>query len=285
MQAKHKLFFLFVSLTALALVAPLHAAAPVPPARTATEAQAGAADPIPDTLEQRLLACAVCHGKQGEGIAKSEYYPRLAGKPAGYLYNQLRNFRELRREVPIMTYMVAYMSDGYLHEIAEHYSQLQPPYPAPATGFSDQELARGEALVRKGDAGKNIPACSACHGKSLTGMEPTIPGLIGLNREYIVAQLGAWKTGQRHAARPDCMAQIANRLSPQDVSAVSAYLTTQRATANPMPALARSAKLPLDCGVVPGASSAVPESSSAVPSASGGDNAGKDVKDRKEPGS
>ncbi|MDQ3196517.1 MAG: c-type cytochrome, partial [Pseudomonadota bacterium] len=214
----------------------------------------------------------------------SEYYPRLAGKPAGYLYNQLRNFQEQRREVPIMTYMVAYMSDDYLREIAAHYARLQPPYPAPAGGYPEQELARGEALVRKGDADKNIPACSACHGKSLTGMEPTIPGLIGLNREYIVAQLGAWKTGHRHGAQPDCMSQIASRLSPRDVAAVSAYLTTQRATADSMPALARSARLPIDCGVVPGASSADPELGIAVPEASG-ESFGKDGKDSKEPGS
>ena len=56
---------------------------------------------VPDTLEQRVLACAICHGKQGEGIQKNEYYPRLAGKPAGYLYNQLVNFRERRRDVPV----------------------------------------------------------------------------------------------------------------------------------------------------------------------------------------
>src|SRR5215813_11012929 len=35
---------------------------------------------VPDTLEQRLLACAACHGKMGEGTTKNETYPRLAGK-------------------------------------------------------------------------------------------------------------------------------------------------------------------------------------------------------------
>jgi cytochrome c553 len=40
----------------------------------------------PDTMEARLLACAACHGRQGEGT-KNDYFPRLAGKPAGYLIN------------------------------------------------------------------------------------------------------------------------------------------------------------------------------------------------------
>ncbi|MDQ3196237.1 MAG: hypothetical protein M3Q32_07690, partial [Pseudomonadota bacterium] len=89
MHAKLGLFFLFLSLAA---IAPLHAAEPAPPTANATDAASGAPTDaateaateaqssanagaqIPDTLEQRLLACAACHGKQGEGIAKSEYY-------------------------------------------------------------------------------------------------------------------------------------------------------------------------------------------------------------------
>src|SRR5476651_2880622 len=73
--------------------------------------------PVPDTLEQRVIACAACHGKSGEGLKANEYYPRIAGKPAGYLFNQLVNFRERRRHSPVMNHMVAYLSDDYLREI------------------------------------------------------------------------------------------------------------------------------------------------------------------------
>src|SRR5258708_36330422 len=79
------------------------------------------AEPVKDTLEQRLLACATCHGKSGEGAKANVYYPPIAGKPAGYLFNQLLNFRERRRSVPVMNYLVAYLSDDYLREIAEYY--------------------------------------------------------------------------------------------------------------------------------------------------------------------
>src|SRR3954464_7420997 len=85
--------------------------------------------PIPDTLEQRVVACAACHGKQGEGLKANEYYPRIAGKPAGYLYNQLVNFRDRRRHSPVMNYMVAYLSDEYLREIAQYYANLPPTFP------------------------------------------------------------------------------------------------------------------------------------------------------------
>jgi cytochrome c553 len=214
-----------------------------------------AADPqpfkVPDTLEQRVLACAICHGKQGEGIRKREYYPRLAGKPAGYLYNQLVNFSERRRESPIMTYMVGYLSDPYLREIAEYYSELRPPYPPPVSRASKEALARGEALVTQGDPSKKIPACAACHGKALTGMEPAIPGLVGLYPDYIVAQLGAWKGGHRHAQTPDCMKEIASGLSPEDISAAAAWLAAQTASVDTPAAPAKSLKLPMECGGVP----------------------------------
>jgi cytochrome c553 len=82
-----------------------------------------------DTIEQRLIACAACHGKQGEGIRQNEYYPRIAGKPAEYLYRQLVNFRDGRRTYPQMVYLVRHLSDEYLREIATYYSKLQPPFP------------------------------------------------------------------------------------------------------------------------------------------------------------
>ena len=212
---------------------------------------AGAQTPkVPDSLEQRVLACAICHGKQGEGIQKNEYYPRLAGKPAGYLYNQLVSFRERRRDVPIMTYMVAYLSDPYLREMAEYYANLRPPYPIPAGSGSKALLARGEALVTRGDPARNIPACAACHGEALTGMEPAIPGLVGLHRDYVAGQMGSWKVGRRKSEAPDCMAQVASRLTPDDIAAVNAWLATRRVAPDARPAPAGSLKLPLECGGV-----------------------------------
>src|SRR5215468_4359285 len=54
----------------------------------------------PDTMEARLRACVPCHGRQGEGTS-NDYFPRLAGKPAGYLMNQLVAFRDGRRRQTI----------------------------------------------------------------------------------------------------------------------------------------------------------------------------------------
>lgn len=201
-----------------------------------------------DTLAQRVLACTACHGAQGRA-APDGYYPRIAGKPAGYLYNQLLHFRDGRRSYRLMTQMVEPLSDSYLREIAEHFAALDLPYPAPSpVSATAQALQRGEQLALRGDTARQVPACVQCHGATLTGVQPSIPGLLGLPRDYLNSQLGAWRNGQRRAHAPDCMATIARRLSDSDVSAVSGWLASQRLPAHPKPVRALPAALPMDCG-------------------------------------
>jgi cytochrome c553 len=220
-------------------------------AASLTAGIAAAQSRIPDTIAQRVAACTACHGKEGRATSEG-YYPRIAGKPAGYLYNQLVNFREGRRHYPLMIYMVDNLSDAYLREIAEYFAGEHPPYPAPQViDVQPAVLERGRVLATAGDASKKVPACVACHGTTLTGVAPSIPGLLGLPRDYLNAQFGAWKNGTRRAAAPDCMAQIAARLSVDDISAVSAWLASQPAPADTTPAPAPANKLPMPCGSMP----------------------------------
>lgn len=206
---------------------------------------------VPDTVAQRVLACAACHGKEGRATSAG-YFPRIAGKPAGYLYNQLLNFREGRRQYPLMTYMVAHMPDDYLMEISQYFADLHPPYaPVQVINAAPAVLKRGRALVMSGDKTKNIPACIACHGERLTGALPAIPSLVGLPRDYLNSQFGAWKNGARKAHAPDCMAQISKQLEPEDIGAVSAWLASQPVPDDMSPAPAGSIKLPLPCGTAP----------------------------------
>lgn len=210
---------------------------------------------IEDTLAARLAACSTCHGAQGRA-APDGYHPRIAGKPAGYVYNQLLNFREGRRAYGPMVSLVAPLPDAYLREIAAHYAALELPYAAPPPTRADAAtLARGQQLALQGDAARQLPACSSCHGTTLTGRLPATPGLLGLPRDYLIGQLGAWRNGQRRAHAPDCMADIARQLSPEDLGAVTAWLASQpvRAGARVAAAPAAGEALPMKCGsaVVP----------------------------------
>src|SRR6478609_1344446 len=120
-------------------------------------AAARAQERAPDTMAARVLACASCHGAQGEGTG-DVYFPRLAGKPAGYLYNQLVAFRDGRRRYPPMNFLLEFLPDAYLKEISEYFASLRPPFPQPATPDASSEvLARGEALVKNGDPQHGVP--------------------------------------------------------------------------------------------------------------------------------
>jgi cytochrome c553 len=227
----------------LAWLSPLRAAAPGD----------NAAPQVPDTLQQRIAACTSCHGVHGEGSPGSGFFPRLAGKPAGYLARQLMYFHDGLRKFAPMEYMVRSLSPAYMREIAEYFTaQLVPYQRSQVPHLPATTLQRGEQLVTQGDPALKVPACERCHGKSLTGVEPDIPGLVGLPYDYISSQLGSWRTGTRAAAAPDCMSEIANRLTPTDISAVAAWLATRQLPADTHALPAGSVTPPLVCGVLAG---------------------------------
>lgn len=209
------------------------------------------AAPPTDSMEQRVQPCIACHGEQGIDL-ESGYVPRLHGKPAGYLYNQLVNYREGRRHNRAMRIMVSHLSDEYLWEMAEYFAARDVPYPPPASPPANAQLAaRGRSLATEGDPARDIPACQACHGERLTGVLPNTPGLLGLPSHYLAAQLGAWRAGTREAAAPDCMHAIAERLTGLDIQAVSLWIAAQPAPADTSPVPDPIAEPPMECGSVP----------------------------------
>lgn len=209
-------------------------------------------DAAPDTIAARVQACTSCHGLQGQGT-DSDYFPRLAGKPAGYLYNQLVAFRGGRRRYPPMNYLLEFLPDAFLQEMADYFAAQRPPLPPRAVPIVSKDiLAAGQSLVTKGDAKRGIPACAGCHGPTFTGMEPAIPGLLGLQPSYISAQLGAWRYGTRTAAAPDCMQIVAALLTENDVTAVAAWLASLPGPADLAPVPRGTLAMPLACGSEPG---------------------------------
>jgi cytochrome c553 len=209
-------------------------------------AYAGDTQRAADTIEARAQGCSTCHGAHGEGTVDPNF-PRIAGKPAGYLFNQLKNFRDGRRSYPPMNYLLAYMNDDFLEELAGYFAS-QPPQQQKAALPQNSESTAGMHLATRGDDSHGIPACVRCHGETFAGIEPGIPGLIGLNSRYIAAQLVAWRVGTRHAGAPDCMHDIASRLSETQIRSVAAWLGAQSPAAPSGPAPQGAWTPPLTCG-------------------------------------
>jgi cytochrome c553 len=203
-------------------------------------------------MTERIKACEACHGRQGQA-GPDGYYPRLAGKPAGYLYNQMQNFSQGRRQYTMMRRMMAPLSPQYQREMAEHFANLKVPYPAPSLAAlaSTEQMARGKQLALQGDPSLNLPACSSCHGQNLMGTPPHVPGLLGLPSAYLGAQLSAWTLGNRSTVAPDCMNEIAKTLSTRDAAAVTTWLASQSIPTHTTPHPAAPPPLNLRCGSAP----------------------------------
>lgn len=205
-----------------------------------------------DAMIERLAACAACHGVRGEGAPGAEYYPHLAGKPAGYLFTQMQGFREGRRHYPQMVYLMYAWDDAWIARIAAFYAAqaVVMPHHTPAPMLDSAQHAQAARLVHQGDAERALPACASCHGAQLQGREPGIPALTGLPVDYLIAQLGGWLTGARHSLAPDCMAQVVQHLKPGDIRAVSTYLAGLHVDPDARPLPMDDDALPLACGGV-----------------------------------
>ena len=106
---------------------------------------------VPDTMAERMKPCTICHGKEDK-VGRDGYYPRIAGKPKGYLFNQLRNFRDGRRYYRPMALLLANASDQYLLEMADYFAALKQPYPPPERiALSPAETRLAEKLIHQGD--------------------------------------------------------------------------------------------------------------------------------------
>lgn len=201
-----------------------------------------------EDMAERVKPCVACHGDMGRA-GPDGYYPRLAGKPAGYLLNQMQNFSHGRRRYLMMRRMMAPLSVDYQREMAQYFAGLKVPYAQPSATksfLSNEQAQRGRALATQGDAALRLPACESCHGPGLTGQGNDVPSLVGLPAAYLSAQLSAWRTGDRQTQAPDCMAEVAKRLQPEDVHAVVGWISQQPVPSDMRPQAAKAVSLPAD---------------------------------------
>ena len=206
---------------------------------------------VPDTMAERMKPCIACHGPE-DRMGRYAYYPRIAGKPEGYLFNQLRNFRDERRYYRPMALLLENLSDQYLMEMAHYFSTLKQSYPPPERMLlTPEEIKLARKLVEQGDTARKIPACSECHGKELMGTRPFIPGLLGLPRAYMIAQFGAWRNGGLlRGQTADCMSEIAKQLTPEETNAVAAWLAARPVPANAGSSAGLSPEMSRRCGSI-----------------------------------
>lgn len=186
-----------------------------PPAAAPGDAAKG--KPIAESV------CAACHGVDGNSPIPVN--PNLAGQHSSYLYKELTDFKAGRRKNAAMNAMVANLSDDDLRNLAAYFAVQKP---APGTA-SDRALATaGQRIYRGGNSETGLPACSGCHAPDGAGIPAQYPRLAGQHGDYTVAQLQAFRNGDRSNDANAMMRTIAGRLSDKDMAALAQYMTGLR---------------------------------------------------------
>lgn len=79
------------------------------------------------------------------------------------------------------------------------------------------------AVDADAESGKRLSdaTCAACHGRNGVGIIPLYPNLAGQKREYLVAQLHAFRDGTR---KNPIMSPMAAHLTDAEIEDVATYL-------------------------------------------------------------
>ena len=159
----------------------------------------------------KAAACAACHG--ADGNAPTPQLPTLAGQTARYLYLQLRDFKEGRRDPGAMQPFVQNLTRPDMLDLAAF--------------FAAQKAARSSfktdpAKVERGRKKADETLCTMCHLGAFKGQNE-VPRVAGQQHDYVVKQLQDFKAGRR-TNDAGTMSSVSKTLSDQDMDDLAHYL-------------------------------------------------------------
>ena len=162
---------------------------------------------------QVAFSCTYCHGRNGDN--QSDYYPKLAGLPAKYTKDQLLAYREGRRDSLSMQSMALALSTAEIDQVADFFASNEQKL--------ENVFLADEVQMSIGQ--KKAITCVVCHGPGKR-VDQNTPPLAGQGYEYLVAQLVAFRDGERLDADGVMPALVAD-LSDTDIEAIAHYYAAQ----------------------------------------------------------
>lgn len=190
-------------------------------------AQRGAAIAAGPPTPEGDMPCMTCHGATGMGDAASGT-PRLAGLSAAYIAKQLADFASETRPDQVMTPIAEGLDEEERAAVAAFYAEMEPRMPdvRAVTEADARVVQSGAALWARGDPVSDVQACVACHGGSqAAGHGDIYPEIGGQPADYLAIELRQFQAGERSNDPGALMRSIAVRLTPEQITAVSAYLS------------------------------------------------------------
>ncbi|MDQ3617746.1 MAG: cytochrome c4 [Pseudomonadota bacterium] len=188
--------------------------------------------------------CVACHGLDGN--PSDPQYPRLAGQSERYVAQQIALFKSGERNTGMAAVMKPFadmLTAQDARDIGAYYATQ-----ASGAGVADDSVVAtgpyygmkfyeaGQQLFRAGDAERGIPACMACHGPDGTGNPgPAYPHVAGQYAAYTQRRLEEYRAGvttQREPGLFNIMANVAAKLTDEEIGALSSYLQGLHPRAN-----------------------------------------------------
>ena len=173
----------------------------------------------------KAAVCGACHGATGNSA--NPEWPNLAGQHREYIVEQLKALKAGIRVAPLMYPMAVGLSEQDMADLAAHFSKQV----LVGLETSGDAWKAGEKLYRAGDATRGIPACAACHGPEGRGNGPARwPQVRAQQPAYVTAQLqhyaakSRYQEGKGVPAGAELMYAVAQRLTEDDIKALTAYL-------------------------------------------------------------
>ena len=203
--------FLSSLLLAAALVAPAVANEPVKSTK-------------PDVAKGQAIStnvCAACHS--ADGSRGSPANPILQGQHPEYLVKQLTEFKEGKRDNPVMKGMASTLSEEDMRNVAAFYASKDAK---PGFAKNKESVALGEKIYRGGLADRSVPACAGCHSPTGAGLPAQYPRVRGQHSDYTEAQLVAFRGGQRKNSPQ--MTGVTAKMSDKEIKAVADYIAGLR---------------------------------------------------------
>ena len=183
--------------------------------------------PRPDLAKAKQIVdqlCAACHGADGNSVSPAN--PSIAGQHAEYITLQLMHFQSGIRANAVMQAMVAKLTPEDMQALGAFFAQQKTK---PSTAKDRELVAAGQKIFRGGNASSGLPACAACHSPDGAGIPKRYPRVGGQYADYTLAQLKAFKAGERGADKEGkdingkVMAEIASRMSEREMQAVAEF--------------------------------------------------------------
>ena len=135
------------------------------------------------------------------------------------LAKQLTEFKDGKRDNPIMKGMSATLSADDIKNVAAFYASKQAK---PGFAKNKELVALGEKIYRGGIADRNVPACAGCHNPTGAGNPALFPRLAGQHSDYTEAQLIAFR-GRTRKNSPQ-MIDVAAKMNDNEIKAVADYI-------------------------------------------------------------